>query len=359
MKVPWSPPDIGLEERKEAKRVIDSGWLTQGKETDLFENELAQYIGCKHAVIVNNGTSALIAALMAHGIGPGDEVIVPTFTFIATVNSILAVGATPVLVDCDIDTFNTKPELVEQKFTKKTKAIMPVDVAGMPIDIEGFESLVEKKGVILIEDAAEAIGAEYKNRKIGSFGHLAILSFHMAKVAAAVEGGAILTNDDAIAEKCHMIKNHGMKKKFQHEEFGLNFRITDIQSAIGRVQLRKVEDYIIKRNNLVDMYKDELKGLVEFQKEPSYVTRHPYMIFNILVSASKQKEVIEELNKNNIGNRISWVPVHKQIYHKNLFKEEYPNSEKIASRIISLPLGNALEEEQVHYVCKIIKQVLR
>ncbi|MFH1770934.1 MAG: DegT/DnrJ/EryC1/StrS family aminotransferase [archaeon] len=357
-KIEWSPPDMGSEEKEAAKRIIDSGWMTQGKETEKLESEICKYIGCKYAVVVNNGTSALIAALMAHGVGYGDEVIVPTFTFIASVNAILAVGAKPVLVDCDLKTFNTTPEIVRKAITKKTKAIMPVDVAGMPVDMNGFLKLAKEKNIIIIEDAAEAIGAEYENKKIGSFNHTSILSFHMAKLAAGIEGGCILTSDKTIAEKCLLLRNHGMKQKFVHSYFGLNLRITDIQSAIIRVQLKKINQYLDWRNKLANQYKNELKNLVKYQEIPKYVTKHPYMIFNIVVKTDQQKKLIKSLDKNKIGNRISWIPTHEQPHHKKIFKDSFPNSKILASQIISLPMGNILKEEEVSRVCQVIKDTI-
>jgi len=358
-KVEWSCPDIGTEEKNAAKRVIDSGMLTQGKETKAFEREIEGYIGCRNAVVVNNGTSALVAAMLAHGIGPGDEVIVPTFTFAASVNSILAVGATPVLADCDPKTFNTTPEIMKKCLTQKTKAIMPVDVAGMPIDIDAFAEFSEKNNLVMIEDAAEAIGAQYKKKKIGSFSHTAIFSFHMAKVITTVEGGCIATQDNEVAEKCSMIINQGMHEKYDHKYFGLNLRITDIQSAIGRAQLKKINGYLRWRSHLVKIYKDGLGNDAEYQKIPDYVTVHPHMIFGMLVDKRKRDNTIKYLNDNNISTRICWPPVHTQKYHKPMFNGNYPNSENIASRMINPPIGNKLREEDADYVVKILKKALK
>ena len=357
--VSWSPPAIGEEEKKAAIAVVNSGWMTQGKKTEEFEKKLADYIGCKHAVVVNSGTSALITAMIAHGIGRGDEVLVPTLTFIASVNAISAVGATPVLVDSDLETFNTTPELMKEKITGKTKAIMPVDVAGMPIDIDSFKDFAEDNDLILVEDAAEAVGAKYKHKKIGSFDHTSILSFHMAKLMSTIEGGCLTTNDDAVAEKCKMIRNHGMQGRYDYAVFGLNSRITDIQSAIGLEQLKKLDRHLELRNKLAKQYMDGLKGLVEFQQIPDYVTLHPWMIFGVLTEAKKRDAINKLLNDNGIGTRICWLPAHKQAYHSKLFKGSYPNAEQIASRIINPPMGNALAKEDVDYVIEKFKEALK
>ena len=211
IKIRWAEPCIEKEEYSRINDVLKSQWLTQGPITEKLEKNICKFVGSKYAIVTNSGTSSLICSLLAHGIGPGDEVIVPSFTFVATVNSVLAVGAKPVLVDCNPKTFNTEVSFVEKKVTKKTKAIIPVDVSGMPVDVNAFKTLAKEKNLILIQDSAESIGATYKNKKIGSFGHSTIFSFHMAKVVSGVEGGCIVTNDRNIAkkaeEKIHNSKN--------------------------------------------------------------------------------------------------------------------------------------------------------
>ncbi len=358
MNVPWSPPNVGNEEMSAAKKVIDSGWWTQGKVTQQFEQELARKIGCKHAIVVNNGTSALIAALIAHGICPGDEVIVPTYTFIATINAVLAVGAKPILVDCDRNTFNTTPDLVQEKITKKTKAMMPVDVAGMPVDIDAFNDLAEDKRIVFIQDSAESIGARYKGRNLGSFDHTSVFSFHMAKLVATTEGGCVLTNDEEIAKKIVMVRNHGMEGKYDHASFGLNFRITDIQSAIGIEQLKKLDDNILLRSRLARMYIEGLADVVGFQHVPPYVSTHPYMLFGVLADKGRRDAIIAKLNKNGIDTRICWPPVHSQRYHKHLFDGTYPSAEHLTASMINLPMGNGLQEEHVHYVIETFRRII-
>jgi dTDP-4-amino-4,6-dideoxygalactose transaminase len=356
MQVPWSRPEIGEEEKGAVIRVVESGWLTQGKETKQFEEELCKYIGCKHAVVVNNGTSALIVSLLAHGIGPGDEVIVPSFTFMGSINSILAVGAKPVLVDSDLKTFNTTTDLVKEKITDKTKAIMPVDVAGMPVDIVAFEDLAKEQDLILIEDAAEALGAEYRKKRIGSFDHTSIISFHIGKACTTIEGGCVTTNGDDVAEKLRLVRNHGMQRQYDHKMFGLNFRITDLQSAIGRVQLKKLDSFISKRIKFAGCYMKELGDMFSFQTIPEYVTLHPWMFFPILTEAKGRDKIIEWLNKNGVDTRICWPITHKQKFHSKIFKNERcPNAESISSKIITIPMGNALKQEEIDYVIRILK----
>lgn len=352
----WAPPSIDKEEHFAAIKVINSNWMTQGKVTESLEKAISKVIGVKHTVVVNNGTSALQCALLAHGIGPGDEVIVPTFTFVATVNAVLSVGAKPILVDSDPNTFNTTPEMIKPYITKKTKAVIPVDVSGMPIDIDEFREFTNKNNLILIEDAAEAFGAEYKHKKVGSFGHSSIFSFHMAKVIAGIEGGCIVTNDSKIAHDARLIRSHGSSKPYDSTQFGLNLRISDIHSAIALTQLKKLGKFLSHRKKIASIYKKHLSQL-SFQEIPSYVTLHPYMLFAILVNAKKRNKLNLYLNKNGVETRICWPPVHTQKHHSKLFgKIKFPNAEQIHSQLINLPMGNGLTENQAHTVVNIVQK---
>jgi len=355
IKISWAEPSIKNEEHSAINDVLKSQWLTQGPITEKLERSICKYVGAKHAIVTNNGTSSLICSLLAHEIGPGDEVIVPSFTFVATVNSILAVGAKPVLVDCDPKTFNTEVDYVKKKITKKTKAVMPVDVSGMPIDVNAFQDLVNEKNLFLIQDSAEAIGAEYKNKKIGSFGHSTIFSFHMAKVVSGVEGGCIVTNDSNIAKKAKLIRSHGDTGQYNHKIFGLNFRISDLHSIIIFEQLKKINQFLQHREKLAKQYKDELNQF-EFQKIPDFVSRHPYMLFGILNPKKYRNSLNKFLQKNGIETRICWLPVHKQPYHSKIFNIKLKNSENIYSKILNLPMGNGLTEQQCQIVIDTIKK---
>tara|TARA_B100000315_G_C14553051_1_gene576801 strand:+ start:621 stop:1742 length:1122 start_codon:yes stop_codon:yes gene_type:complete len=366
-KISWSPPNLSDEEKEAAIRVIKSGWLTQGTETEKWEDDICEYIGCKYAVVVNNGTSGLIASLIANGIKPGDEVLVPSFTFIATVNSILSVGAQPVLVDCDPKTFNTDVEFLEKKLSSKTKAIMPVCVAGMPLNLDKLLHFCNENNLKIIEDSAESFGGEYKNKKIGSFGHTSIFSFHIAKQITTVEGGCITTNNPEIAEKLKQIRNHGLRYKpeeqngkYVYSHFGLNFRSNDVLSAIGRIQLKRINETLAKRNQLVSIYKEKLRNYVEFQEVPNYVTKHPWMFFSILLEKEKREYVNAEMNNRGIATRICWTPVHLQEYHKKNFPDvHHPNSLEIYQRIINPPLGNAHTTDDIEYITGVIVDIMQ
>ena len=355
-KIPWAPPSIGNEERKAAIKVINSEWMTQGKITESLEKKICETLGSKYAVVTNSGTSALICSLIAHGIGFGDEVIVPSFTFVATVNSILTVGAKPVLVDSDPRTFNTNPNFIKRTLTPKTRAILPVDVSGMPIDIIAFRKFAEKHNLILIEDAAEGIGGQYNNKKIGSFGHSTIFSFHMAKVVTGIEGGCVVTDDKKIASMVRLARSHGDVGQYNSTIFGLNFRISDVHSAIALEQIKKMNRFLKHRQKIASLYKDELSSY-EFQEIPDFVTLHPYMLFAMLVTPKKRNKLKEFLWKNGVDTRICWLPVHKQPYHSKLFNQNrLPESELIYSKIINLPMGNGLSEKDANHVVDLIKK---
>ncbi len=363
-KIPWSVPDISKDELEAVSEVMTSGWLGMGPKTKQLESELCTFTGAKHAIVVNNGTSALITALLANGIGPGDEVFVPTYTFIATVNSVLAIGARPILVDCDQPTFNISVDQINRVLSDhhRAKALIFVDVAGMPADIDSIRDLATKKNFILIEDAAESFGATYKNRKVGSYDHTTIFSFHIAKQVTMVEGGAVVTGDDGIAERCRLIRSHGEgRQKYIHVDIGLNFRPTDLQSAIGIAQLQKAEKYLSLRGKLARIYMDSLKALLDFQYVPDYVTRHPWMLFMCLARDHSQRDTLNAfLNKSGIDTRIPWPPVHIQPFHKKKLGDiRCPNADSVFQRVISLPIGNAVTESDVTQVVENVKEFYR
>ena len=357
-KIRWAPPSLGTNEEKIVQKVMKSGWLSQGKITEQFEKKMCQITNSKFAIAVNNGTSALICTLIAHNIGKNDEVILPSFTFVATVNAVIAVGAKPILVDCDPFTFNTTPEQMEKKITKKTKAIIPVDVSGIPVDIYAFRKFAKENNLILIEDAAEALGGEYKNKKIGSFGHSTIFSFHMAKIVTGVEGGIITTDNKEIARKAKLIRSHGDLGGYNSICFGLNFRISDIHSAIALEQVKKLEQYLEHRNQLAKIYKEELNEF-KFQEIPNYVTLHPFMLFGLLLNPKIRNKVNQFLNNNGVETRICWRPIHLQKYFLKNKKYNLPFSEQIFSKIINLPMGNGLSEEDVKKVSIITKKAIK
>ena len=354
-KVFWSVPDIGDDEKKAVLETLDTGWLGMGPKTKQFEKELCEYTGAKHSVVVNNGTSALLTALMSMGIGPGDEVLVPTYTFVATASSVIALGAKPVLVDCDPTTFNIGPKEVEAALARhpKVKALIFVDVAGLPCDIDALRALAAKHKLPLLEDAAEAFAGEYRKTRLGNYDHVTIFSFHIAKQVTTVEGGAIQTNRDDLVERMRLVRSHGEgKEKYVHVELGLNFRPTDIQSAIGIAQLRKADHYIQLRDRIARLYMRELAGHLTFQAVPDYATRPTWMIFMVLAKNKDERDRFNQyLNSHGVDTRIPWPPIHRQPYFVARFGEvNCPVADATFDRALSLPIGNAMTEDDVRYV---------
>jgi perosamine synthetase len=353
--VPWSEPDVGEEEHRAVQAVLESGWLGMGPKTKEFERGICEFTGATESVVVNNGTAALVTALLANGIGPGDEVLAPTYTFVATVNSILAVGARPVLLDCDPRTLNVTPEIVESELRDHpdAKALLFVDVAGQPCDLDALTELAHRRSLTLIEDAAEAFGAGYKGRTVGGSEHTTVFSFHIAKQMTTVEGGAVTTGDRAVAARARLIRSHGEgRDKYVHVAFGLNFRPTDILSAIGNVQLGKVRRYLKLRDELARLYQNDLGKHVEFQAVPSYVSQPTWMIFMALCRDREERDAyIRWLSTHGIDTRIPWPPVHAQPYYVKEFGASiFPAAERAYSRVVSLPMGNGLTADQVQAV---------
>jgi dTDP-4-amino-4,6-dideoxygalactose transaminase len=359
-KVFWSVPDIGADEKSAVLETLDSGWLGMGPRTKQFEKELCAYTGARHSVVVNNGTSALLTALMGLGIGPGDEVLVPTYTFVATASSVIALGARPVLVDCDPATFNIGPAQVEAALRDHptAKALIFVDVAGLPCDIDALRAVAARHHLLLLEDAAEAFAGAYRATRLGNYDHLTIFSFHIAKQVTTVEGGAIQTNRDDIVEKLRLVRSHGEgKEKYVHVELGLNFRPTDIQSAIGSAQLKKADHYIALRDRIAKMYISELAPWLTFQAVPEYATRPTWMIFMVLAKDKAERDRLNQhLNQHGVDTRIPWPPIHRQPYFRARFGEVHcPVADATFDRALSLPIGNAMTEDDVRYVIATVR----
>jgi perosamine synthetase len=360
-KVFWSVPDIGADEKQAVLDTLETGWLGMGPKTKQFEKELGAFTGAKHSVVVNNGTSALLTALMTFGLKPGDEVLIPTYTFVATASSAIALGAKPVLLDCDPETFNVGPAQIEAALQTHphAKMLLFVDVAGLPCDIDAIRAIAEKHHLMLLEDAAEAFGATYKKNPLGNYDHITIFSFHIAKQVTTVEGGAIQTNRDDLVEKMRLVRSHGEgKEKYVHVELGLNFRPTDIQSAIGSAQLKKAGHYLELRDRIAQQYMRELGKWLTFQKVPSYATRPTWMIFMVLAKDKAQRDAFNQyLNAHGVDTRIPWPPVHRQPYFQARFPaQDCPVADRTFDRALSLPIGNAMTQSDVDYVIDVARR---
>ncbi|KFM20109.1 UDP-4-amino-4-deoxy-L-arabinose--oxoglutarate aminotransferase protein [Marine Group I thaumarchaeote SCGC AAA799-P11] len=351
-KIPWSKPSIGKEELSSLQNVIQSGWLTQGKITQEFETQLSEYLS-SNVITVNNGSSALTCALLAHGLKPGDKVLVPNFTFFATYSIPKMLGADVILVDVDESTLNMNPENVEKIVkTQDVKMVIVVDVAGLPVDIDAFVELSHRYNFVLIEDAAEALGSEYKHQKIGSFDHTAIFSFHAAKQITTVEGGCVSSNNEDIVKKLNQIRDLGRLSsgEYVHNIISSNFRTTDLQSAIGIEQLKKIDDFLKSRSKIATGYKKNLKNF-SFQFIPDYVTKHSYMMFFAFAQNQQvRNKYLDSLRTGGVDVRMPWLPLSDQPVNSNLNVIKFPNSKNIYQNSLTLPIYNSMKNKDLQFV---------
>lgn len=338
--IPIAKPLIGEEERQAVIAVLESGQLAQGEKVAEFEERFAAFCGVKHAIATSSGTTALHTALLAHGIGPGDEVITTPFTFIASANSILFTGAKPIFVDIEEDSYNINPALIEERITPRTRAILPVHLYGNPCDMEAIMSIADKYGLIVIEDACQAHGASINGKKVGSFG-TGCFSFYPTKNITTGEGGMITTDDDEVAERARMIRQHGMRRRYYHEMLGYNFRMTDIQAAIGLAQLRKLPQWTAKRIENARYLTERLQNVVTPTVRDGYV--HVFHQYTIRVKGDRDA-AMERLNAAGIGTGVYYpLPVHQQpVYRRLGYQDSLPVAEQVSREVISLPVHPAL-----------------
>ncbi|MCD6355831.1 MAG: DegT/DnrJ/EryC1/StrS family aminotransferase [Anaerolineaceae bacterium] len=350
-------PIIGEEEKKAVLEVLDSGIITQGPRVKVFEEGFAKMCGVKHAVATTSGTTALYLAMLAHSIGKGDEVITSPFTFIASANSALFVGATPVFVDIDKRTFNLDASKIEAAITPKTKAILPVHLYGLCCDMDAIMAVAKKHNLIVVEDACQAHGSEFKEKRAGSFG-TGTFSFYPTKNMTSAEGGMITTNDDAVNEKCRVLRNHGMRRRYYHDELGYNFRMTDVHAAIGNAQLKKLAFYNQKRQENAEFYNANLKG-VTIPFVPDGYT-HVYHQYTIRVPNGRRDALREYLKENDIGSEIYYpLPIHQQGFYKELLGEKtYPQAESAAAEVLSIPVHPSLTRADLEKVASAINEFM-
>ena len=343
-------PQIGEEEKQAVLEVLDSGILAQGPRVKAFEEAFAAMCGVKHAIATTSGTTALHTALLAHGIGEGDEVITSSFTFIASANSVLYTGARPVFTDIEEDSFNLNPDLIEAAITEKTKAIMPVHIFGMSCDMDAIQAIADKHNLIILEDACQSHGATFKGKKVGSFG-TGCFSLYPTKNMTSAEGGMITSNDDDFDTEARIIRQHGMRVRYYHDDLGYNFRMTDVHAAIGLEQLKKLPEFNAARQRNAQFYNEHLQGVVI----PTVIddAEHVYHQYTIRVDAGRHDALIEHLKANEIGCGVYYpVPVHQQNYYtKELgYDQSLPITEKVAKEVLSLPVHPALSPSDLEQV---------
>ena len=357
-KISIAKPIIGKDEINEVIKVLKSGELSQGKWVERFEKDFAKFTSSKFAIATSNGTAALHLSLLALGVKEGDEVITTPFTFIASVNAILYVGAKPVFVDIDPKTFNINPFLIEEKITSKTRAILPVHLFGLPADMKKILGIAKKYNLFVLEDAAQAHGARIGNQMIGSFGDLAAFSFYPTKNMTTGEGGMITTNNEVLAKKLKMLRNHGMEKRYYHDMLGFNFRMTNIAAAIGIHQLKKIKDFNKKRIENAQFLTEHLSGVegIKIPFIPAGFT-HVFHQYTILVKDGNRERLGEYLKDNGVSTMIYYpVPVHKQKF----IKEMYPGltlkiTEEISDQVLSIPVHPLIKKEDLERVVSLIK----
>jgi perosamine synthetase len=365
--IPIAKPIIGNDEIQAVTEVLKSGMLAQGKVVEEFETSFADYVGVRNAIAVSNGTVSLDLALKAIGIKPGDEVIVPSFTFISTANAVLFQGAKPVFADVDGRTFNINPEDVSEKISERTKAIIGVHLFGHPFDVDAIQEICEDCNLYLIEDCAQAHGAEYKGKRVGKFGVAGCFSFYATKNMTTGEGGMITTNSDEIAKVCRLLRSHGESQKYLHSRLGYNYRMTDILAAIGVAQLKKLDDLNGKRVNHAEYFDEHLKvaGLTVPYKKKG--VRHVYHQYAVTIEEEdgfpvSRDELMKYLSDKEIGCAVHYpLPIHKQpLYQRMGYTDENvtcPVATALSKKILSLPVHPALTEKDLIYIAETIKNL--
>ena len=347
-------PLMGEEEKQAVLDVLDSGMIAQGPRVKAFEEAFAEMCGVKHAIATTSGTTALHVALLAHEIGPGDEVITSPFTFIASANSVLFTGARPVFVDIDPKTFNVDPQKFEAAITSRTKAILPVHLFGLMAEMEPIMDIAEAQNLAVIEDACQAHGAAYKGKKAGSFG-TGTFSLYPTKNITSAEGGMITTDDDEIAESCRVIRQHGMRRRYYHDELGYNFRMTDVHAAIGLAQLGKLEQFNAQRRANAKYLTEHLRG-VTTPKEPEGF-HHVFHQYTVRVPDGKRNELAAYLRENGVGTGIYYpVPIHQQTYYVNElgYDQTLPEAERATEEVLSLPVHPALTQADLETIVELV-----
>ena len=379
---------IKEEADKKVLEILSSAQYIMGENVKEFEKEISEYLGVKHSISVGNGTDALIIALKALGIGEGDEVITTPYTFFATAESISIVGATPVFVDVDIDTYNIDPEKIEEKITDKTKAIMPVHIFGQPCDMDSINKIAKKYNLKVIEDACQAIGAEYKGRMIGGISDIACFSFFPTKnLGCAGDGGMIVTNDDKLATICRALRTHGSGAdghkayniihnieedatedesndntvynplKYYNYLIGQNSRLDEIQAAILRIKLRELDKWNNKRRENAIFYNEQLKDTKLVTPFEDKDVKHVYHLY--IIQSENRAELVNYLKDNGIATGIYYpVPLHLQKAYKNLgYKEgDLPNAEYLSHRTFAIPVFPELTDEEKKYIVEKLKE---
>lgn len=368
--IPVNEPLLDGNERKYLNECIDTGWISsEGPFVERFENAFAARVSRRYGVAVANGSLALDLAVSALGIGRGDEVIMPTFTIISCAAALVRAGATPVLVDCDPDTFSMDITAIAEKITPRTRAILAVHIYGLPTDMQSLVALARQHSLALIEDAAEMHGQTCRGAPCGSFGDISTFSFYSNKHVTTGEGGMVLTDDPALAERCRSLRNlcFRAEERFVHRELGWNFRLTNLQAAIGLAQLERLDTFIVRKRRMGALYTELLAGVPGLTLPASRTdyAESIYWVFAVLLDANvpfDAREMISRLAKRGVGARPFFWPMHEQPVFRDmgLFAgESHPVAERIARRGLYIPSGMALTDAQLHEAAAAVRELLQ
>jgi len=360
--IPWGKPCLGEREREYLLKALDSTWISGGEFIDRFESDFARLIGTEYAVTASSGTAALHLALLALGIGPGDEVIVPAFTFVSPANMVLETGAKPVYADIDPNTWCLDAQEADRKVTKSTKALIAVHIYGDVCDMEALTKIARERRIYLIEDVAEAAFSRYQGKSAGSFGHLGCFSFQATKTVTMGEGGAVVTDDKKLADRMTVMRSHGMRqnKRYWHDMVGYNYRLTNLQAALGCAQLENLDSIIARKLRIYRRYLGNLSGSpgIEFQGIPREVEPVMWAVAMRIDPHCFEGDrdfLIAELLKRNIETRPGFYPFSIMPLYK---AEQLPIAESISRNVISLPSYVSISDDDIDYICSQLKDLV-
>ncbi len=352
--IPQIQPWIDHEELEAITKVINSTQITEGLETKLFEDLTKELTGSQFAIAYSNGTNALFAALVVVGVGPGDEVIVPNLTFIASANAVIMAGATPVFADVDIDTFNLSLATLLPCVTEKTRAVIPVHLYGQAADMDPIMQFCTERGILVVEDAAQGVGVQYKNNHVGSIGDMGILSYYGNKTITCGEGGIVLTNQIELANKVYAFKNHGRMKKgiFTHDTIGFNFAFTEMQAAIGIAQMGKLKRILNRKNQILDFYREALAGVSEIKWPTIAPETTTYVPWFSSIQVEDPAALASHLSNHEIGSRRFFLPLHLQPCYQGRFqfRSDFRNSMHAYDTSLSLPSSYEITAQELETV---------
>ena len=364
LRYPIAAPDLSGNEIAYVNQCLQSSWISsQGEFVEAFEHAVADFSGCRHGISTCNGTAALHLALVALGVGPGDEVIVPTLTFVATANAVKYCGAEPVFADSDPDTWCVSIDSVARLITPRTKGIIPVHLYGQPCAMDQLRALAERHGLWVLEDAAEALGATYQDRPVGSFGVAATLSFFGNKTIVTGEGGMVVTNDDALASRLRLLRGQGMdpQRRYWHTTLGFNYRMTNVAAAIGLAQMERLPWFLAQRRRLDRFYRSQLQEVSEITwHEPVGESEHSHWMVAALLQKSERREnLFEKMAQNGIETRPFFQPVHHFPMYLNAVSDDgCPVACNLSRRGFCLPTASYLSESDVCCISEVVRSAL-